>query len=483
MCRFAIIVSLCAFGLWALPALHAQPPQGSDPPAAAPSTQAAALSPRAVAAMFSMERTGRGVRVVSNRPGNHYAIELVGQEIRYALQPDRPVWFVDGILIQSLNVPAAAEMDLSDDRRALVGHQEYESDYFVKKEGWTSVEASFKWLAFPSGEPIRYWELARPNSGNEAVGMFYATTLNGRNVVGLGVTLFPGTDHAKARQLLCNTMLTLERREKYVAGTVKEPPLVSGNASMILLNDEIATRKDRKAESSVVLSPQVLIVVTRMAAQCDPQLDMLMLFDGHKGHVVNLDGYDRATKRFRYCDSLGAKNTFLGEGNNLAGVKAVPDPQHPGEFVVTEAELKKVLHAAFVPFEFFRPYYYAGNTDQAIQQYRQMQQRYPKSDELQEERLLTEAEILADEGEHVHACNLYVVCFMLHEKSARASAGIAAEYAALGRMEPAANFYAESIQKLAGDPSLDEKQRKDLAEVWSAARSRISAQPASTPLR
>ncbi len=358
MCRSGTIVSLGALGLLMLQTLHGEPPQGSDQRAAAPSTQAGGQSPQAAAAPFSLERTGRGVRIVSNRPGNRYAIELVGQNIRNALQPDRPIWFVNGILIQSLNVPAAAEMDLSDARKVLLAHQQYESDYFVKKEGWTPVEASWKWLALPSGEPIRYWELVRRNAGDnaasQAVAMVFVTTLNGRNVVGLCVSLFPGTDGAKAKQLLCNTMLTLERREKYVAGTAGEESLVPGNAAPIFLNDEIATRNDRKSKSAIVLSPKQLILVTRMAAECDPQFDILMLFDGHKGHTVNLSGYDRATKRFVYSDSLGSKNTFLGEGNNLAGVKAVPDPQHHG-FVVTEPELQKVLQAALLHFEFLPP--------------------------------------------------------------------------------------------------------------------------------
>ncbi len=104
-----------------------------------------------------------------------------------------------------------------------------------------------------------------------------------------------------------------------------------------------------------------------------------------------------------------------------------------------------------------------------------MQQRYPDSSELKEERLLTEGRILAEEGEYVRSFNLLGVCFMLHTNSARALAGMADAYATLGQAKSAANFYSDAIKKLPGDPSLDDNRRKQLAESWSAARSRIAA--------
>ncbi len=434
----------------------------------------------------SFERTARGFIVISNVPGNRYTFEMVGQKIEHIDQKMEgmrtlQIWVIDGVSLQSLAMPVPPQDDTGNAQQVLRDHQKYEDDHWAEG-GWTEIESARKWVKFPSDEPVLYWELRPPrkagNSPRNATKMLFANTLNGRNVIMMTVTLFPRSDEAKAKQLLVDTLLTLMRYEK------DEQRAVNGSArfpELLLFNDELATRKDRKSKGAVVLKPDKLILITRMALELDADpMFMMILSDGYEPHAADLVGYDRQAKGFVYVESR--RPSFLEEGNNHAGVKAKLVPGKSNRFLVSESDLKKVLQCVMIPFRCVRHYARTGgDLDEAIQEYRQLRKQSPNSDELSEARLLKAAQLLAEADEDVRSFNVYYVCSFLHNSSARALAGIAPFWAKAGRTETAVNFYTAALKRLPEDKSLDEAQRKQLAAAWESARRELTAKRDAVP--
>lgn len=258
-----------------------------------------------------------------------------------------------------------------------------------------------------------------------------------------------------------------------------KPKVFAGNAQVILLNDELATKKDRKTPGAIVLKPETLIVVTRMAGELAPPEGMItFVFDGQKAHVITLKSFDPKEKIFTYWDTTGNRS-FLEEDNNRAGVKAKLLPGKERGFGVSAPDLQKVLQGIILPLSSARHYLRSADLDMALTEYGQLRDTYPKSEELKEARLLKAARLLSEAGEEGRAVNIYAACVMLHKNSARSLAGIGSVYAKTGKLKEAQNFFADAIKQLATDQSLDDGQRKQLAAEWESARRAVQAKNAS----
>jgi tetratricopeptide (TPR) repeat protein len=493
MCRRVIILVGCVLGLASRPiGVGAQPvPLPQDPRPADPLAGVASGT-------VSLRPTPPGFLVVANLPANRFTFEVKGKKIephgqKVGAGKYQQLWVVDGILLQALALPWAEKFNPPDAEQALGDHQKYETDYQLKL-GWVEVASARKWLRFPTGQPVLYWELGLPKSAGEAPTrarkMLFASTLNGRNVILLTVTVFAKDDETTARKLLIDAIMSVVRHEKNAVGSRRDvDAAILGDDQVILLNDELATRKDRKAPGAVVLQPKQLLLILRIVFELEPPRAGAITFvlDGYKAHVVTLDWYDQKTKCFAYGDTTG-KHSFLEENNNRAGVKARWDPalrlppeagfgSRTGSFVVSDADLQKVVEGVIVHYRDVRFYFGTADLKKAVKEYSELQRRFPKLKELKEARLRRTGQLLAEGGENVRAVNLYLVCLTLHPHSARALAGVAGIYAKTGQTGQARNFYADALKALANDKSLTEPERRQLGQTWEAARGALAAKP------
>jgi hypothetical protein len=434
---------------------------------------------QAPAGKVSIQAAERGLLVVSNVPGNRYTYELVGKKIdqvRYEDKenPHKRLWSVDGIVLQSVPLPLAREGNLGYVVEVLLAHLLYETDYQAKG-GYAEVEKARQWLEFPTtGAPALYWELRPAGKAPGLRKLLLANAVNGRNVVFFSTSILPDVDEAKAKKLLTETVLTLKCYEEDAARQ-----LVPANAQAMLVNDELATRDDRKAPGAVVVKPEVSTLLVRMSLELNARGTghITCVHDGKSGHAITLWSYDPEKKRFHYLDTMGNRS-FLQEDNNRAGVHAERDPKS-GDFTVTESELQSVLEAVIsVPFYTMRPYFRGGDLAEALKEYRLLQMLNPKSEEVSEAFLLQAATILAQGKEDARALHMFAVCRALHEKSARANAGIAEVFAKTAQTKSAIEFYEVANQALPDDPSLDDAQRKEFASAWESARKALAAKPA-----
>jgi hypothetical protein len=423
----------------------------------------------------SFQKVKGGVLVVSNVTGNRYTYLLAGNDIKQLQQenkanPHARIWTVDGIVMQSVPLPLGREGGLGYIEVLLNDGLKYENDHWAK-QGYKEVESARKWLHFGDGESALYWELRAPEKAQSGPKkMLFANAVNGRHMILFAATILPDVDEANARKLLTDAALSLKHYEKHAASI-----LYRGDAKATLLNDDLATRQDRKMPGAIILNPEQLILVVRMSLELDPPPAGCITFvhDGKSGHMVTLQDYDRTKKRFTYTDSLGNRS-FLQEGNNRAGVKA--EQIKGSRFSVTEAELQSVLVGVMsIPVSGLRAYFAATKLEDGVRIYQAVATAFPGDRELTEAFLLRAAQILAEGKEAERAVNVFGVCLMLHKKSARALAGIADVYATSGQTKPAVNFYADAIKALPEDPAVDAKQREQLAAAWSTAKKAIAA--------
>ena len=498
MCRRSVVLAVCALGLACQAAWAAQPgplppsevPKRTDPFARVPSGKVA------------LRRTDGGFLVICNVPGNRFTLKLAGKKVEQIERqtgratakltpiPDkgmlvdgkdyRQFWSVDGVPLEIITIPlgpGAAPYPV-DAEQVLSADQQFEDDYQAKV-GQTEIRAARKWLEYASGEPMLYWELKLPEKAGDptAAGKrLYANTLNGRTVIRMAATWLRD-DEAKVRRLLVETMRSLVRHEKTAVLSRRDvDENIRGGGKVLLLNEELATRQDRKIPNAIPLPPEKLMFVLRSAFELDPNAYtwQVLVFDGYKAHVISLSKYDRKSRQFVYQDTTG-KKSFLEEENNRAGVKARLAP-HGWE--VSEGDLQKVLHGVFIEYHFVRFYLASGGWVRAVQEYGRLRQLVPGSAELREARLLKAAGLLAEGKEYGPSSNLYAACEALHPKSARATAGLAGVFAKVGRPDRAAAFYAEALKKLPEDQGLTEAQRRQLAGEWEPARRALAAERA-----
>jgi tetratricopeptide (TPR) repeat protein len=438
---------------------------------------------------LSLQKSDRGIRVLSNVSGDRYTFEFVGKDIRNVdLKEESLIFSVDGTLLQSRSVPLAPEMKLTTAHDVLAGHRRYEDDYWMK-QGWTEVPPVQPWLFTPSSDSVLTWAIDAPKGDAQARNkdgstpsskVIFATTLNGRNVIMMSATIFANTDEQKANKALIDTIFSLVRYEKAAA----EEELVNNpGARALFMNSDLVTRKDRKdckKDGGIVVDPKQLMLVLRLAFEINPRMfGMIFLFDGQKAHVVNIDGYDRDKNEILYDDPWGTEHSFLEEGYNRGGVKATRRKDgSDGCWGVKPDELKNVLYGAFIECQYFRAYSVTADSDQAIHEYDLLRQQFPDDGELKEDRLLKTAAFLNANGETLRAINLYAVCRRLHGDGMRALAAMAAIAAQIGDAEKSVTYYNNAIEGLPDDKSLDAAERTRLAAAWKAARDEVASHPA-----
>jgi hypothetical protein len=442
--------------------LASRPGLADDPP---PQDKPKDPFEKAPAGKVSTETTDQGLLVLSNLEGNHYTYQLTGKVKKLDYEdkdnPDKRIWEMDGIILQSIPVPLAKEVDQGYAEEIVSKYLDYENEYQAK-EGYKEVKSARAWLSLGNGESALYWELSvKKKEGTQKI--LYASAVNGRNIITFAATVFPDMDEAKAKKLLVGAVSSLKRYEKAVTGY-----LYPGDASAMLINDELAGREDRKIPGAFILEPEKLILLMRMTLELAPDSYMIGLHDGHKGHVVTMHGYDRAKRGMLYTDTWGAGHSFLQEDNNRAGVKAIVTDEG---FLVNEGELQNVLTWVLkARWSAVRPYFVTRTWEETAREYRVMRLRYPDSPELSEEFLLKAGYLLLEGNEPMRAANLLAICIVFHDKSSRALAAVAAAYARLDKPDSALKCYGEAVDGLADDPKVSEAQRPVLAAGWEVGR-------------
>lgn len=437
------------------------------------------------------QQTERGLKVISNQPGSRYALEIAGKEFKLQ-HPERLVWSVDDKVIQVLAVPLDAKADFSDPKALLKAHQAYESE-FMGQGGWKEIPEATKWLAFPTGEPALYWEMNHPDpkeeSDSRADKHLFCTTMNGKSIILISVSVFPEMNEQECSKWLQETMLSVVRYEPAASdsspaadaersagnGTESKPKLYPADASALLINSDLATGRDRQEASSIVVEPQYLLAVLRLALVLEKNAMVTTeLTDGQSSHMVNFEGYDEQTGRFLYWEPRG-QGSFLSEGNNIAGVKAEPHPEKRKYFYVKQDELATVVRAIITEAQYYRLLGATGDLKQAVQEYSALHKEWPEAMETSQERLLQAGQTLIDMDQLPRSQNCFAVCYNLYPKSARALAGIAEVFVKAKEFEPAANFYQSAIEQLPADDSLDAERRETLSKAWQAALNKLQA--------
>lgn len=252
-------------------------PNSADqtPPPASPAPTEGGAIEGVPAGKVSSQRTPRGLKVISNQAGSRYALEIAGQDFRLQ-HPERLVWAVDDKVIQVLTASIDDKADFSDSKALLKAHQKYESD-FIGQGGWQEIPEATKWLEFPSGEPALYWEMNHPGpkeeSDSRATKHLFATTLNGKSIIVVSVSVFPGMNEQECSKWLQETMLSVVRYEPAASrsgsgegieagnGAEAGPKLYPADASALLINSDLATSRDRKEGSAMVVDPKYLLAV------------------------------------------------------------------------------------------------------------------------------------------------------------------------------------------------------------------------------
>ncbi|MFO0912561.1 MAG: hypothetical protein U0795_06375 [Pirellulales bacterium] len=439
----------------------------------------------------SSRQTERGLKVISNQPGSRYALEIAGKEFKLQ-HPERLVWSVDDKVIQVLAVPLDDKADFSDPKALLKAHQAYESE-FIGQGGWKEIPEATKWLEFPAGEPALYWEMNHPEpkeeSDSRADKHLFCTTMNGKSIILISVSVFPGMKEQECSKWLQETMLSVVRYEPAASenssaagaessagnGAESKPKLYPADASALLYNSDLATARDRKEASAIVVEPQYLLAVLRLALVLEKNpIVMTELTDGQSSHMVNFEGYDEQSGRFLYWEPRG-QGSFLAEGNNVAGVKAEPHPEKRKYFYVKEDELATVVRAIITEAQYYRLLGATGDLKQAIQEYDALHKEWPEAAETSQDRLLEAGRTLIDMDQLARGQNCFAVCYHLYPKSARALAGIGEVFVKAKESESAANFYRSAIEQLPGDDSLDAERRASLSKEWQAALDKLPA--------
>jgi hypothetical protein len=452
------------------------------------------------APLFQSTPTRRGLRVTCNHRGNRYSYEIVGDKVREGTPPYTS-WIVDGRLLQVLSQPLKEGEPLNEGRLLREPREDF------ARTGWDVVSGSLETLKGPRGEKAEYVELvpgkAVSQSGNIAraqiVKVQIATTLNRRNLLTIGCPVRKGDDERKGSQLVRQTFLSLKRLPDLPARkapltaddlrdrglTLKEGLYVNesllGEKWGALVNEEWASLEDRHLSRVVLLPATELLREVRLhllAGQGDLNVGpgagrkgrygelQVAVFDGATAHAIVLRSYDRGAGRYIYWEPWG-KGTFLGRGNNRAGVAARPQPSERKFFSVTEKELGEVLYAVSAPWEVLEPDHRLlellnGPEAQVVDALRKMHEKDPQNTQTREQRLLSMGRFLLLEEQPRKAALAFRACRALDPESVRALVGLGDAQRAAGDQVGAAPFYRQALAELAGDKRLSLPDREAL---------------------
>lgn len=475
------------------------------------------------APFFQSERTERGVRVTCNHRGNRYSYEIVGEKIREG-DPRNTQWIVDGRLsrlpyeyrVCRFNRPdtnwivdgrllRVQALPLTDGERADESRLLRELTEHLTGKGWQVVSDSRKQFQFPRGEKAEYVELVPGKDVSEptvakwqVIKAQLALTLNRRNILMIACLVPKDEDERKCAEMVRQTMLSLRRlpdlpQEKapltaddlMVRGTTLKE-LLFMNESMFrnewgaFVNDKFARLRDRRLPRVAVLKPQELMRHLRLymlAGQGElalaprpgrrPQMVSLQttVYDEATAHAIVLEFYDRAAGRYVYWEPW-AKDTFLGRGNNRAGI-AARETSNRKFFSVTEAELTKVLYTLSAPWEELEPDHRLLELldepeARAVEALKKKHENDPQNHQTSEQRLLTLGQFLLLEEKPRKAAVTFRACRTLHPKSIRALVGAADALRAAGDRDGAAALYRQARTELAEDKKLSSSDKEAL---------------------
>ncbi len=473
------------------------------------------------APFFQSERIERGVRVTCNHRGNRYSYAIVGEKIREGdpfdtiwmvegrlsrlpyeyrlIRENRPdtTWIVDGRLLRVQALP------LTDGERADESRLLRELTEHLTGKGWQVVSDSRKQLQFPRGEKVEYVELVPGKDVSEptvakwqVVKAQIALTLNRRNLLIVACLVPKDEDERKCSEMIRQTMLSLRRlpdlpQEKapltaddlMVRGTtLKELLFMNESISKerwgALVNDEFARPQDRRLPRVAVLKPQELMrhlrlymlagqgelaLATRPGRRSQMVSLLTTVYDEATAHAILLQSYDRAAGRYVYWEPW-AKGTFLGRGNNRAGIAARGDRKI---FSVTEAELTKVLYTLSAPWEELEPDHRLlelldGPEARVVEALKKIYENDPQNSQIREQRLLNLGQFLLLEEKPRKAVVAFRACRTLHPKSIRALVGQGDALRAVGDRDGAATLYRQARAEMADDKGLSSQQKEAL---------------------
>lgn len=291
-------------------------------------------------------------------------------------------------------------------------------------------------------------------------------------------------DGAEARAPLKapQTVEDVEKKGLTLAQSLRLREALWGKQCGALINDELATRRDRRLPRVVALEPKELVRHVRLhlltgqhdldlasddelrQAGHDPaKRDMLMksslqavVFDGASAHTVNLLQFDRRLGGYVYWEPW-AKGTFLGQGNNKAGIAARQHPSSHRYFWVTPEELEKVLYSVLAEWEVLERDrkligLLNGPEGQALAELKKLHAADPKNPQTGELRLLGAGQFYLSDNHPRAAGTAFQVCRALYPASIEAVIGLAdARRLQGGHGEEAVKLYREALDGLARD--------------------------------
>ena len=235
----------------------------------------------------------------------------------------------------------------------------------LQKRGWKEVAAERMSFLAGGRAPAIYWTMqteAGPAGQKTTVLLCTAAAIAGSSIVAL-TGIAEDAQGEPTKRILTDTLATLE--SKNVAPLAGEAITrlrreaqyfvyrVSGRSNVILLNDELASEKDRRKGSDdiqqLILSSSDMVNAAALAVAGSPNGPfMTFVNDGRSQHTILIHAYDSAIDSFEYSDTTGSRS-MLEAGNNLAGVEAIRKPNSTSRiWVVKKEQLKAVLSGMIV---------------------------------------------------------------------------------------------------------------------------------------
>jgi tetratricopeptide (TPR) repeat protein len=438
---------------------------------------------------FEFKTIANGLRFTCNEIGNCHSLDIPGKKVARMTDYKGPgqAFVVDGrrLVVDSRPLRADAMLDIEKEFKLSMRD--------LEKQGWRLVQGSFQAWPLPDGEKAVYWEMI-PKKDPKAPALFQnVITYNRRSLLMLIAPVRDGEDRKESAQLLRRTTLSLKRLPdlpshkaaltvEYLEknGWTLRQSLFVKEALMAkqfgaLLNKELATPKDRRVQRTVLLEPKDLIQRVRLhllLRQRDDDLASaaelrqaginpkyvfgtileMTVFDGATAHVVSLRLFDRKAGGYVYWE-VWPDGTFLGKGNNRAGIAARRYPSAPRNFLITEAELAKVLYCVGDEWEnleadriflerFRKP------KDQVVAEFKKLLPKNPKLMRYHEARLLAAGQCFLLDKQTKEASLAYQVCRTLHPDSVEALIGLADAQRSEGNKKAAAKLYRSALAEL-----------------------------------
>jgi hypothetical protein len=433
------------------------------------------------ASRFEFKAVAGGLRFSCNEINNRYYLDIKGTKVsrKADYKGSGFAFMVDGreLRVDSRPLTADTALDIEKEFKRTIAD--------LEKHGLHLVEGSFQLWKFPGGEKAVYWELI-PRKGPKATRLFQSTiTYNRHNRITLIAPVREGEDPGESARLLRRTTLSLERlvdlpshKAALTIDYLKKHGLTLRQTLYMreanekkqhgaLLNKELATPKDRRLPRTLALEPKELIRRVRLylllrqtndTPVADRRTLEMTVFDGATAHVVRLRMFDREAPGFVYME-MWPKDTFLGKGNNRAGIMARPHPSYVRTYVITENELAKVLYSVqdeWAILEGDRIFLerFRKPKDEVVVEFRKLLPKGAQAARYHEVRLLAAGQCFLLDKQTKEATLAFQVCRTLHPDSVEALIGLADVQRLEGNKNAAAKLYRSALDELSTNKRL-----------------------------